>query len=96
MKDILVQDFDLEIGSDGDFITGESQNQSVEMLLLSQQGEWKEAPEAGCNITLAQHGSIDRFLDRRIRVQLQADGFEIKQLKITEKGLQLSGNYGRI
>lgn len=96
MKDILLKDFDLEITKNGDFDVGESQNQSVEMLLISEQGQWKEFPEAGCDIASAQHGAINRFLDRRIRVQLEADGFEIENLKITEKGLQLNGQYSRV
>lgn len=92
MKDFLTQDNDLELIS-GDFFIGESQNQSVEFLLISSQGEWKEHPEAGADILLAENGAINRFLDRRIRVQLEADNFKIKQLEITEKGINLNGEY---
>lgn len=92
MKDIVLKDFDIEFNN-GDFDVGNAQNQSVEMLLLSEQGEWKEHPEAGCGIASAKNGVIDRFLDRRIRVQLEADNFEIGKLEITEKGMQLNGEY---
>ena len=37
-----------------------AENQSVEMLLISNQGEWKEDPEAGCDIVSAQHGTSKR------------------------------------
>lgn len=92
MKDIVLKDFDIEFNN-GDFDIGDAQNQSIEMLLLSEQGEWKEHPEAGCGIASAKNGVIDRFLDRRIRVQLEADNFEIGKLEITEKGMQLNGEY---
>ena len=96
MKDILIRDFQLQISKNGDFEIGTAENQSVEMLLISSQGEWKEYPESGCDIVSAQHGTIDRFLDRRVRVQLEADNFKIETLKITEKGLQLNGQYSTI
>jgi hypothetical protein len=96
MKDILIRDFQLQISKNGDFEIGMAENQSVEMLLISSQGEWKECPEAGCDIVSAKNGTIDRFLDRRVRVQLEADNFKIETLKITEKGLQLNGQYSTI
>ncbi len=95
MKDIIIEDFDLEFNN-GDFAVGESKSQSVEMLLISEQGEWKEHPEAGCGIASVKNGVIDRFLDRRIRVQLEADGFGVGKLAITEQGIELNGNYTRI
>ena len=59
MKDILIHDFQLQISKNGDFEIGTAENQSVEMLLISNQGEWKEYPEAGCDIVSAKNGTID-------------------------------------
>ena len=95
MKDVLVSDFDLVI-SNGDFEVDNSQAQSVEILLISSQGEWKEYPEAGADIISAKNGMIDRFMDRKIRVQLEADGFKIQELNINEKGINLNGEYSDI
>lgn len=92
MKDILLKDNDLDFCK-GDFSVGESANQSVEHLLISSQGEWKEMPETGADIASANNGAIDRFMDRRIRVQLESDGFVVSQLEITEKGINLNGEY---
>ena len=92
MKDIILEDDDLKIVN-GDFFIGESQNQSVELLLKSMQGEWKEHPESGCGLPKAQNGVIDRFFQRNIRVQLEADGFSIETLNINEKGIELKGKY---
>lgn len=93
MNDLLLtQDYDLEI-KNGDFVIGDSQEQSVELLLMSNQGEFKLNPEAGCNILSAKNGTIGRLLDREIRVQLEADGFQLENLKITEYGIDVSGKY---
>lgn len=93
MNDLLLtQDYDLEI-KNGDFVIGDSQEQSVELLLMSNQGEFKLNPEAGCNILSAKNGTIGRLLDREIRVQLEADGFQLENLKITENGIDVSGKY---
>lgn len=93
MKDIILNEYDLEVTSHGDWKISESQNQSIEYLLISHQGEWKESPEAGCEIGTARYGTIDRLLDRRIRIQCEADNFKINELNITEKGIQINGNY---
>lgn len=92
MKDILLENDDLQVVN-GDFFVGDSQNQSVEWLLKTMQGEWKQHPEAGCGLSKAQNGVIDRFLNRNIRVQLQADGFFVEKLNIGENGLEIKGNY---
>lgn len=93
MKDILInENYDVSI-ENGDFKVGNSENQQVEMILFSKQGEWKTSPELGCDIERAKNGSISRFLDRKIRVQLDSDGFEVEKLNITTEGIQLNGKY---
>ncbi|MEI7487102.1 MAG: hypothetical protein WCJ72_06770 [Chryseobacterium sp.] len=93
MKDLLLtEDYDLQI-KNGDFVIGDSQEQSVELLLLAKQGEYKANPEAGCDILSAKNGTIGRFLDREIRVQFAADGFQLDNLNLTEKGIDVSGRY---
>lgn len=96
MDDILLNDdFDLDF-ENGDLKIGNSKNQSIEMLLISAQGEWKEHPEAGADIKKAQNGLIDQFLERNIRVQLEADNFTLDKLTIDENGFQISGDYDRV
>ena len=96
MKDIIIDDeFDL-IFTNGDFLVDDSKDQSVQMLLLSAQGEWKEHPEAGADIRKAENGLIDQFLERNIRVQLEADNFNIEKLIIGSDGFQITGDYDGI
>lgn len=94
MKDLqLDQEGDL-LFENGDFSISDSEAQHIELILQSSQGQWKESPEMGANLHKAQSGVIDRFLNRDIRVQLEADGVEINDLIITEKGIEVIGNYG--
>lgn len=93
MKDFLLDaEGDLNI-ENGDFVLGESDFQHLELILKSEQGQWKEHPELGANLHKAQSGVIDRFLNRDIRVQLEADGFALDELNITEMGIEVTGKY---
>lgn len=93
MNDILLNsDYDLNFENE-DLAIGNSKNQSIEMILLSAQGEWKEHPEAGADIKRAINGVIGQLLDRNIRVQLEADNFNLDELIITENGFQIKGDY---
>ncbi len=93
MQDIkLTDDYDLKI-QNGDFVIGNSETRHVEHLLLSFQGEWKESPLTGCNIKNAKNGSINRMLDRHIRIQLEADGFDLEEMNLSEQGVQIKGQY---
>lgn len=92
MDDLLLNDYDLK-DENGDLVIGNSKNQSIEMLMLSPQSEWKEHPEAGADIRRAQNGVIDQLLERNIRVQLEADKFNLDKLTINENGFQISGDY---
>ncbi len=93
MKDFLLdENGDLKIVN-GDFVIGDAEEQTVERILISKPGEWKEYPQVGCDIQKAFNGVIDRFLERNVRVQLESDGFEIEKLNITEGGIELKGSY---
>ncbi|WP_143394579.1 hypothetical protein [Flavobacterium branchiophilum] len=88
----LNSDYDLKI-ENGDFVIGDSTEQNVELLFISTPGDWKEHIEAGIAIERVAHGNIDRFLDRTIRVQMEADGFKISELKISPLGISIDGGY---
>lgn len=95
MKDIkLTDNYDLEI-LNGDFIISDADERHIEHLLISKQGEWKGSPLTGGDIQKAQHGGITRTLDRHIRVQLEADGFNLEELHLSPKGIKIKGDYGK-
>ncbi len=94
MIDLLVEENDLVIAK-GDLVLGDAQNQTLEMLLISKQGEWKQFPEAGCDIERMKNGAISRFMERNIKIQLEADGFQLKKMTITPQGIDITGKYGK-
>lgn len=93
MNDIkLDENQDLKI-KNGDFIISDSTDQNVELLFLSTPGDWKEHIETGVAIERAIHRNTDRFLDRTIRVQLEADGYSISKLEIKNTAISIEGSY---
>lgn len=92
MDFMLDENRDLKI-ENGDFVIGDSTDQNVELLFKSTPGEWKEHIEAGVAIERASNGNLDQFIDRTIRVQMAADGYEILELEINENGISIDGSY---
>ncbi len=93
MQDVILgSNQDLKIHN-GDFAIGDSTEQNVELIFISTPGEWKEHIETGVSIERAANGNLDRFLDRTIRVQMEADGYKISKLAITETGVSIDGSY---
>ena len=87
MRDFLLDEQDNLLIDDGDWLVGDSHQQHIQLLLTSMPGEWKENPETGVGLALSQKGAIDGFFKRTIAVQLEADGFKLDNLEITEKGI---------
>ena len=74
VKDILLEDNDLVI-ENGDFKIGESDQQSIELIIDSYLGHWKESPLCGVGVDLFLNSSGQQLaLKRAISVQLEADG----------------------
>ena len=84
MRDLALEEGDLAIrNGDFDLVEGiDEELQRVEMLLLSNKGEWKEHPQMGANILeymKAKDGKQE--LTRAVRLNLQADGLDYNKLK---------------
>lgn len=93
MRDFMLDNnHDLKIAN-GDFVINDSTDQNVELLFRITPGELKQHLETGIAIDRAINGSLDRFLDRTIRVQMAADGYAIDKLAINEKGISIIGSY---
>ena len=76
-QDILLDDdFDLSIGSDGDFTVGESDVQHIILLIELGVGSWKRYPTIGVGID-KYSGSLNKGgqLKAEITANLKADGF---------------------
>jgi len=79
-KDFLLGEDNEDIIVDGDFLTGNADNDNVELLLELPMGHIRHFPLAGCGI-LVNANSIITYTDRdKITQQLSEDGYAINAI----------------
>ena len=93
MTGILLDDTGDVIVANGSLAIGDVDEQALKLLFVSAPGEWKEHPTAGIGVKAMQHGAVDRFTERAIRVQLEAAGFSLKKLSVSEAGIDIDGEF---
>ena len=72
----LDDDGDLFISSAGDFVFAPSDEQHTDDVIRAGPCWWKQYPDNGVNIGVYANGSFDKqTLQKNIKVQLQADGY---------------------
>lgn len=88
-KDILLNnDFDFEL-ENGDIAIGESDNQDVDLMLYSNQGEWKNQPLFGANVQDYILSTKLQGLKKHIKSQLKADGKSAKKMNINNSSIDI-------
>ena len=90
MSDILHNsDNDLDISS-GDFRRVEGPDQPTRVLLVSNQGDWKNSPVSGCNLLGFVNAGLNRrtrnAITQRVRLQLQLHNLKYSSVSITNSG----------
>lgn len=86
MTDILLDDnMDLLI-SNGDFVIDDSEEQVQELILVANQGSFRESPLTGIGIIkfVKSRFTVDQIdaLRQKIRLQLQYDGYDTVKTQI--------------
>ena len=86
--DILLDaNYDLAIER-GDLVTGESDAQHLELLLQTNQGEWRQDPLVGVGLSRylsSPYGPQQAAeLTRTLSIQLERDGYSILELDLAE------------
>lgn len=78
----------------GDFVIGPSDQAHIDDILSAEKGEWREWPLLGVGMQryINSTGQLDdrAGLLRVIRVQLEADGFQVLKLDVMRTGNQYS------
>lgn len=90
---LLDENGDLAI-ENGDFVTGFSDNQHQEHILIANKGEYKQFPEIGVGII--QMLNDDDYINVLIEAKknLEYDGMKINNIKFEENGnLNIDGYY---
>lgn len=91
-QDILLDDNQNPQVSGGDFATGDSDDQHVELLLMTTPGQWKESPLVGIGLQKnknKQTTSISQ-IKREITVGLAADGYKVTTLTMADGDFKLT------
>lgn len=92
----LNNDTDLEIRN-GDFVIGDTDQQNIELILLSHKGAFKEHPILGVGITdyLKSPEIISRLrLENEINNQLEFDNFNIRDIDVNNlQNIHIDGTY---
>ena len=78
---ILDENGDLLI-KNGDFVVGLSDDQHIEDIITSFQGEYKEFPFTGAGILTSLNASDARNAINKVKEQLQAAGYSLTLLNI--------------
>ena len=86
MEDFLLDENYNPIIEDGDFVTRESSQQHVELLLKTNKGDWKENPQTGFGIDHYMKSSTAKLqeFERNLKVELEADGFKNPEVNFGE------------
>ncbi len=86
-KDLL---FDNDIvTADGDFVTGLSDEQHIEHILIAAPGHYKQSPLTGADVTKMLGGPFGGIQKRAITLALLADGYEINDVSLINGELHI-------
>lgn len=84
--DILHNDGEL-LFADGDLMVGQSDEQHVQDIVLSQKGEWKEHPLCGFGaINYIKSRVTTSEFKRDLKIQLEYDGYNNVDIAFDGKG----------
>ena len=85
---LLTEDFDLAFTPQGDVAIGESDAQHVQLLLQTNQGDWREDALVGVGVTRylkAPYGPAQAAeLGREITIQLERDGLRVLEVEVSD------------
>jgi hypothetical protein len=87
-RDILLNDDNELLISKGDFVTGDSDEQHVSLIIRSSPGDWKQHPLVGVGIikeiNSPETAQTKENLSKRIKGQLEFDDYENATIDLTD------------
>ena len=90
---MLDEEGDLLI-ENGDFVIGESTQQNIGLILISEKGEWRHAPFVGAGLRSAIEDEAEPAeLIQEIKKQLELDGLQNVQIDASSGAFRVEGNY---
>jgi len=81
-KDIILDEDNDLLFKNGDLVIGESEMQEVGLILQSNQGDFKQSPIIGSNLTTEVRGLDNKVKrERNLRIQMKLDGKNYDTIK---------------
>lgn len=87
--DLLMDDIGDELLINDDLVLSPSDDQHISDILVSYPGEWKQSPLCGVYIRRSLNGSLDGTIRRDVRLQLEADGYKVKNITFSDSELNI-------
>jgi hypothetical protein len=93
MKDILLDENNDLLITNGDLTIGDADKQNQKLILTTHKGEWKEKPEVGAAVQ--EMLSDDNFSQYIIEAkkQLEYDGMQVDDIRLEGDQLIIDGKY---
>ena len=89
MNDFLTDSNANLIIEDGDFKVGSAHDQNVTAVLKSTKGSFVQFPLIGVGLLDQVNGFIDLETKRKIRLNLQSEGYRVRDVKFTNGKLAI-------
>lgn len=94
MKDILIDENYQVACANGDFVTGDSDLQQQQLLLLADKGDWKQFPTVGVGVRRYLKSDEPETLLAEIKKEYQRDGMKVKEVELLGDGtLNVDASY---
>lgn len=86
-NDLLLDDDDDLLLEGGDLVLGESGGQEVDLILRTNQGDWRAAPLTGFGVARRTRNEVSpREFEGELAAQLRLDGFADCQVALNQDG----------
>ena len=82
--DILIQN--------GDIVHGPADQQHISDLMIAQKGHYSQSAAVGIGIESYMKGNTGEDLRREIKLQLEADGFNVKQILVNNGEISIDAD----
>lgn len=86
-QDILIAADGMPLIENGDLVVSASDNQHIDLIVISNKGDFRFQPLVGCNLNEfinAAGANMQLLLQQRINAQLANDGYEIENLNVSQ------------
>lgn len=83
-RDIMIGDDGDLLFAGGDFVVDDANFHHIQRIVESGKGWWAQFPYLGADLSDTLKGTMDARKIQEIRINLEADGFQVKSIKVKD------------